>query len=206
MSEQKLYIGNLPYRTTEKDVREYFRGYGIIYSIVLIYDDCTGYTRGFGFIELEASAADAALRDLHGADFLGRRMIIRKAIGKEVTKKDTKKYAAEYDGRFDSPASENRIHNDICPKYEKSAGMDTDTRDFGDGCFQCVMSRACGRNQSGKFGTYGDFKRADFKGLNVRGKYYNIKRKKYGLYHAYKFTDDQIKYSGPSNTSPITEE
>jgi len=54
------------------------------------------------------------------------------------------------------------------------------------------------------FGKYGDFRRKDFKSLNINGKYYQIKRDNYGLYHTYTFTKEEARYSGPSNKSPGT--
>jgi RNA recognition motif-containing protein len=79
--EQKLYIGNLSYRATEGDVRKYLSKYGPIYSVILVYDSETGYTRGYGFVELEYYAAEAVLRDLNDTMFLGRNLKIRRAIG-----------------------------------------------------------------------------------------------------------------------------
>jgi len=76
---QKLYIGNLPYRTTEADVRRFFGKYEPIHSVVLITDRETGRSRGFGFIELEEDRADAAVTELGDTMFGGRNLRISKA-------------------------------------------------------------------------------------------------------------------------------
>ncbi|MFW5813016.1 MAG: RNA recognition motif domain-containing protein [Fibrobacterota bacterium] len=76
---QKLYIGNLPYRTTETDVRKLFNKYEPIHSLVLISDRETGRSRGFGFIELENPNADAAIEELGDTIFGGRNLRISKA-------------------------------------------------------------------------------------------------------------------------------
>ena len=57
----KLYIGNLPYTTTEDDLKALFAAYGNILSATLITDRDSGRSKGFGFIELEddAKAAEA---------------------------------------------------------------------------------------------------------------------------------------------------
>lgn len=79
---QKLYIGNLPYRTTEVDVRKFFSKYEPIHSIVLISDRETGRSRGFGFIELEDEYADNAITELGDTMFGGRNLRISKARDK----------------------------------------------------------------------------------------------------------------------------
>ncbi|MDG5815457.1 hypothetical protein QA601_10230 [Chitinispirillales bacterium ANBcel5] len=76
---QKLYIGNLPYRTTENDVRQLFNKYEPIHSVVLISDRETGRSRGFGFIELDEDCADAAISELGDTIFGGRNLRISKA-------------------------------------------------------------------------------------------------------------------------------
>lgn len=76
---QKLYIGNLPYRTTETDVRRFFSKFEPIHSVVLISDRETGRSRGFGFIELEDEHVDAAISELGDTMFGGRNLRISKA-------------------------------------------------------------------------------------------------------------------------------
>ncbi|MDR0307863.1 MAG: RNA-binding protein [Chitinispirillales bacterium] len=76
---QKLYIGNLPYRTTENDVRKLFSKYEPIHSVVLIADRETGRSRGFGFIELEEINAESAITELGDTIFGGRNLRISKA-------------------------------------------------------------------------------------------------------------------------------
>ena len=52
----KLYIGNLPYTTTEDDLRNLFADYGNVLSVTIITDRDSGRSKGFGFIELEDDA------------------------------------------------------------------------------------------------------------------------------------------------------
>lgn len=49
----KLYIGNLPYSTTEDELKNLFSEYGNVLSATLITDRETGRSKGFGFVELE---------------------------------------------------------------------------------------------------------------------------------------------------------
>lgn len=52
----KLYIGNLPYSTTEDDLKNLFADYGTVLSATLITDRDSGRSKGFGFVELEDDA------------------------------------------------------------------------------------------------------------------------------------------------------
>ena len=52
----KLYIGNLPYTTTEDDLKTMFAEYGSVLSATLITDRDSGRSKGFGFVELEDDA------------------------------------------------------------------------------------------------------------------------------------------------------
>ncbi len=52
----KLYIGNLPYQTTEDELKNLFADYGAVLSATLITDRDTGRSKGFGFVELEDDA------------------------------------------------------------------------------------------------------------------------------------------------------
>lgn len=54
--ETRLYIGNLPYRTTEDELRELFGQAGNIVSVSVVIDRDTGRSRGFGFVEMSNPA------------------------------------------------------------------------------------------------------------------------------------------------------
>jgi RNA recognition motif-containing protein len=61
--EVKLYVGNLPYSTTEDDLRTLFAQAGTVVSVELIKDRDTGRSKGFSFIEMSAqSEAENAIR------------------------------------------------------------------------------------------------------------------------------------------------
>lgn len=76
----KLYVGNLPYNTTEDDLREVFSEYGTVISSTIITDRETGRSKGFGFVEMSTEAeADAALNGMNGRDFGGRTLKVDKA-------------------------------------------------------------------------------------------------------------------------------
>jgi RNA recognition motif-containing protein len=77
---KKLYVGNLPFSTTEEELRGVFERHGAVESVNVITDRETGRSRGFGFVEMEeASAADEAMRALDGSDMGGRNIKVNEA-------------------------------------------------------------------------------------------------------------------------------
>jgi RNA recognition motif-containing protein len=54
--ENKLYVGNLPFSTTEEDLQSMFAQAGTVVSVSLIKDRDTGRSRGFAFVELSTQA------------------------------------------------------------------------------------------------------------------------------------------------------
>jgi len=54
--DNKLYVGNLPFSTTEEDLRSMFAQAGTVISVSLIKDRDTGRSRGFAFVELSNQA------------------------------------------------------------------------------------------------------------------------------------------------------
>ena len=75
-----IYVGNLPYRTNDADMRAAFEAYGTVTSVAIIKDKFTGESRGFGFVEMaSAEEAQAAISALNGADFEGRALRVNEA-------------------------------------------------------------------------------------------------------------------------------
>ena len=74
---QKIYVGNLPFTTTEDVIRELFSQHGEVTSVSLITDRDTGRPRGFGFVEMDN--AEAAIRALDGYELEGRNLKVNEA-------------------------------------------------------------------------------------------------------------------------------
>lgn len=68
---KKLFVGNLPASTKDKELDELFSQYGTVRSLKLITDVFTNQCKGFGFIEMEGHEARAAIAGLHGKNFNG---------------------------------------------------------------------------------------------------------------------------------------
>ena len=77
---KKIYIGNLPFSSTEADLKDVFGRHGAVDSVNIITDRETGRPRGFAFVEMEeASAAADAIRALDGSDLGGRNIKVNEA-------------------------------------------------------------------------------------------------------------------------------
>ena len=81
---KKLYVGNLSFEATEDQIRELFSQFGDIRSIAMINDRDTGRFRGFAFVEMEGSAADAAIKALNGMEVDGRELKVNEARPREA--------------------------------------------------------------------------------------------------------------------------
>lgn len=75
----RLYVGNFPYNTTEKELRELFTEHGDVKSCDVLQDRETGRSRGFGFIEMDDAEAQSAIDALNGRDLGGRSLRVSKA-------------------------------------------------------------------------------------------------------------------------------
>jgi RNA recognition motif-containing protein len=78
---RRLYVGNLPYDATEKQIRQAFEAEARkVVSIKIVTDKATGKSRGFAFVDLETPEhAKQAIDDLNGKDFNGRALIVNEA-------------------------------------------------------------------------------------------------------------------------------
>ena len=81
---KKLYVGNLSFDVTNKDLEDAFAEIGPYESVAVITDRATGQSRGFGFVEM-ASPADAqkAIQQLDGKEIKGRAIRVSEARERE---------------------------------------------------------------------------------------------------------------------------
>ena len=80
---KNIYVGNLPFTSTESDVHELFSQYGSVDTVRLVTDRDTGRPRGFGFVEMEEDGAVKAIEELDGKDFAGRNLRVNEARPRE---------------------------------------------------------------------------------------------------------------------------
>ena len=81
---KKLYVGNLPYSTTEAQVRALFEQAGEITDVALITDRETGRPKGFGFVEMATEeAAQEAIKRFNGYPMENRNLTVNEARPRE---------------------------------------------------------------------------------------------------------------------------
>ncbi len=77
MANTKLYIGGIPYSTTEDSLRTAFEEVGQVTSASIIMDRMTNRSRGFGFVEMaDEASAQAAIDRWDGKEFEGRMLSV----------------------------------------------------------------------------------------------------------------------------------
>ena len=77
---KSLYVGNIQWDLTEKELEELFNPFGKIISVQIIKDHNSGRSKGFGFVEMEKpDEADKAMQNLHGKELRGRTLKINEA-------------------------------------------------------------------------------------------------------------------------------
>jgi RNA recognition motif-containing protein len=79
---KKIYVGNLPFSTTDDDLRDLFARHGEVSSASVVMDRETGRSRGFGFVEMETANAQTAITALDGRDMGGRALRVNEAESK----------------------------------------------------------------------------------------------------------------------------
>ena len=84
MSENKLYVGNLSFKTTEDQLAQLFSEFGTVRNAELILDRETGRPRGFAFVTLGTpEEAKLAIEKMNGTDLDGRQLTVNEARPKE---------------------------------------------------------------------------------------------------------------------------
>jgi RNA recognition motif-containing protein len=80
----KLYVGNLPYSTSEDELRELFAQAGNVVSVAVIRDRDSGRSKGFGFVEMETDAeAQAAISKFNSFKLGDRALTVNPARPRE---------------------------------------------------------------------------------------------------------------------------
>jgi RNA recognition motif-containing protein len=76
----KLYVGNLPYETTESDLQALFEGTGQVSTVNIVRDRATGQARGFAFVEMsDVEGAQRAIAELNRHEIGGRSLTVNEA-------------------------------------------------------------------------------------------------------------------------------
>ena len=76
----KIYVGNLPFNLSEKELGELFSSYGETSEVVIINDRYSGRSKGFGFVTFaDDAAAEKAIAEMNGKEVQGRELKVSEA-------------------------------------------------------------------------------------------------------------------------------
>ena len=79
-----IYVGNVPYASTETDLKELFEEYGPIATVTIIWDRDKDRSKGFGFVEMENQEdGERAIEALDGQEMMGRPLKVNEARPRE---------------------------------------------------------------------------------------------------------------------------
>lgn len=75
-----IYVGNLPYKVRDEELRDAFEEFGEVSSAEVIMDRRSNRSKGYGFVRMDAeSEAQEAIEALHRSDFFGRELRVQPA-------------------------------------------------------------------------------------------------------------------------------
>jgi RNA recognition motif-containing protein len=79
-----IFVGSLPFKLEEADLKEIFEAFGEVISVKIINDRESGRSKGFGFVEMtDDEAAKKAIADLNGSEVAGRNIVVNQAEDKK---------------------------------------------------------------------------------------------------------------------------
>jgi len=79
-----IYVGNLPFKMTEDDLKQLFSNYGEVTSAKIIIDKMSGRSKGFAFVDMtDDAAAEQAIAETNGKEVMGRPLRVNMARPRE---------------------------------------------------------------------------------------------------------------------------
>lgn len=93
-----IFVGNLAFDSSERDVRMAFERYGRVSSVRVPTDRSTGKSRGIAFVSMpRLDDADEAINRMNGATLSGRRLVVNEAHDRETTLQPVKVRDSRWD-------------------------------------------------------------------------------------------------------------
>lgn len=78
-----LYVGNIPWSTSEEDLEKFFAEHGEILECRIITERSTGRSRGYGFVEVNEDQMNEIMEKTDGAELEGRKLVVNEAKPRE---------------------------------------------------------------------------------------------------------------------------
>ena len=97
-----IYVGNLPYKVRDEELRDAFEEFGEVYSAEVIVDRRSNRSKGYGFVRMDTEReAQEAIEALHGSDFYGRELRVQPANSSEKSRDRPKRGGRNRYGKRD---------------------------------------------------------------------------------------------------------
>ncbi|RFS16767.1 RNA-binding protein [Emticicia sp. C21] len=85
-----IFVGSIPFKLKEKDLRALFEKYGEVTSVKIVKDKVTRQNKGFGFVDMpDEDAVRNAIHELNGTELMGRTLEVGISEKKEAPKPKT---------------------------------------------------------------------------------------------------------------------
>ena len=102
-----IYVGNLAWKTRQKELRELFENFGEVTNAFIVRDKKTRRSRGFGFVEMaEEKDALEAIEKLNNTVFLERTIVVNEALPKNDEDNDEDDYSGAEEPADEKPVAE----------------------------------------------------------------------------------------------------
>lgn len=99
MNTLNIYVGNLSFDTTERELETTFASFGAVTTARIVTDRDTGRNRGFGFVEMSnQSEGQAAIASLNGSELQGRNLTVNEARPREASGGSNRGYQSRSGG------------------------------------------------------------------------------------------------------------
>lgn len=79
MAVVSIFVGNLPWATTDEDLQQIFSQFGEVTRAKIVVDRETNRSRGFGFVDMEEADAQKAIDSLNGQEYGARPLTVNLA-------------------------------------------------------------------------------------------------------------------------------
>lgn len=98
---KRLYVGNLAFQTTEKELEEAFQQFGTVESATVVRERDTDRSKGFGFVEMsDETEATAAIEGMNGKELGGRPLTVNEARPREDRPQNPSRGGADNFNRY----------------------------------------------------------------------------------------------------------
>ena len=126
---KSVYVGNLPYATTDTELKALFEPFGTVYSARIKTDRDTGRPLGYGFVQMEDAAAVQAIQALDGKEYAGRSLRVNESREKSPSDRSPRRDFGA--GRGDRPLRrEGGFSSDRPPRRDFGGAPRPPRRDF----------------------------------------------------------------------------